>query len=296
MQIAPAGSSATIVAQTDGDPKALAASLRAAVHSANPLVPISLVATVDDVVSSSIVEPRLYATLLGAFALLALVLACVGLYGLIAYSVSQRRHEFGVRVALGAAQSTIVRLVVVKGCTLQRRECNRPRRRARGNPAAGRSRPRRRAQQSHHLRGSDRRPAADRARGLLPPDAPPRGSDGGPPERVMARRARSTFGVGRSGLRRSRSGLRGPEWRIQNPEPRTRKPKADADRQLYTRRHAVDRRAGSRSRSCSWRFAPRPAARRRNRSSASRPAPTTSSRPTTSRSSIFRSSQAPAST
>jgi ABC-type antimicrobial peptide transport system permease subunit len=70
------------------------------------------------VVSSSIVEPRLYATLLGAFALLALVLACVGLYGLIAYSVSQRRHEFGVRVALGAAQSTIVRLVVGEGLHL----------------------------------------------------------------------------------------------------------------------------------------------------------------------------------
>jgi ABC-type antimicrobial peptide transport system permease subunit len=112
------GSSTTIVAQTEGDPKALAAPLRAAVHSANPLVPISLIATVDDVVSNSIVEPRLYASLLGAFALLALVLACVGLYGLIAYSVSQRRHEFGVRVALGAAQSTIMRLVVGEGLYL----------------------------------------------------------------------------------------------------------------------------------------------------------------------------------
>jgi predicted permease len=112
------GSSVTIVAQTEGDPKALTGSLRAAVHSANPLVPISLIATVDDVVSNSIVEPRLYATLLGAFALLALVLACVGLYGLIAYSVSQRRHEFGVRVALGAAQSTIMRLVVGEGLHL----------------------------------------------------------------------------------------------------------------------------------------------------------------------------------
>jgi len=112
------GSSVTIVAQTKGAPKALAESLRAAVHSANSLVPISRIATVDDVVSSSIVEPRLYATLLGAFALLALVLACVGLYGLIAYSVSQRRHEFGVRVALGAAQSTIMRLVVGEGLHL----------------------------------------------------------------------------------------------------------------------------------------------------------------------------------
>jgi predicted permease len=112
------GSSVTIVAQTEGDPKALTGSLRAAVHSANPLVPISLIATVDDVVSNSIVEPRLYATLLGAFALLALVLACVGLYGLIAYSVSQRRHEFGVRVALGAAQSAIMRLVVGEGLHL----------------------------------------------------------------------------------------------------------------------------------------------------------------------------------
>jgi putative ABC transport system permease protein len=118
MQSRVRGSSTTIVAQTEGDPKALASSLRAAVHSANPLVPISRIATVDEVVSNSIVEPRLYATLLGAFALLALVLACVGLYGLIAYSVSQRRHEFGVRVALGAAQSTIMRLVVGEGLHL----------------------------------------------------------------------------------------------------------------------------------------------------------------------------------
>jgi putative ABC transport system permease protein len=112
------GSSTTIVAQTEGDPKALAESLRAAVHSANPLVPVARIATVDDVISNSIDQPRLYATLLGAFALLALVLACVGLYGLIAYSVSQRRHEFGVRVALGAAQSAIVRLVVGEGLHL----------------------------------------------------------------------------------------------------------------------------------------------------------------------------------
>jgi predicted permease len=111
-------SSGTIVAQTEGDAKALGESLRAAVHRANPLVPISRIATVDDVVSNSIVEPRLYAVLLGAFALLALVLASVGLYGLIAYSVSQRRHEFGIRVALGAAQSTIVRLVVGQGLHL----------------------------------------------------------------------------------------------------------------------------------------------------------------------------------
>jgi putative ABC transport system permease protein len=112
------GGSVTIVAQTEADPKALAESLRAAVHGANPLVAISRMAIVDDVVSNSIVEPRLYATLLGAFALLALVLACVGLYGLITYSVSQRRHEFGVRVALGAAQSAIVRLVVGEGLRL----------------------------------------------------------------------------------------------------------------------------------------------------------------------------------
>jgi putative ABC transport system permease protein len=118
MQSRLALSAITIVAQTEREPKALGESLRAAVHSVNPLVPISRIVTVDDVVSSSIVEPRLYATLLGAFALLALVLACVGLYGLIAYSVSQRRHEFGVRVALGAAQSTIVRLVVGEGLHL----------------------------------------------------------------------------------------------------------------------------------------------------------------------------------
>ena len=81
-------------------------------------MPVQRVNTLDAIVSKSIVEPRLYTLLLGAFAALAMVLAAIGLYGLIAYSVTQRTHELGVRVALGASRGEIVRLVIGQGMRL----------------------------------------------------------------------------------------------------------------------------------------------------------------------------------
>jgi MacB-like periplasmic core domain len=107
-----------LAVRAHGDPALLAESVKVALHEVNPNVPIERANTLDDVVSRSIVGPRIYAFLLGTFAALAAVLAAIGLYGLISYTVSQRTHELGVRVALGAARTEIVRLVIGQGLRL----------------------------------------------------------------------------------------------------------------------------------------------------------------------------------
>jgi len=76
------------------------------------------VSTMEGILSRSTAEPRVWAVLVGAFAGLALVLAAVGLYGLVSYSVSHRAHEIGVRVTLGAARATIVGMVLKEGLAL----------------------------------------------------------------------------------------------------------------------------------------------------------------------------------
>jgi putative ABC transport system permease protein len=88
------------------------------VHSADANVPAFRINPVAQVITRSMAEPRLYTMLLNAFAFAALALAAIGLYGLISFSVAQRSHEMGIRVALGASRPEIVRLVLREGVGL----------------------------------------------------------------------------------------------------------------------------------------------------------------------------------
>jgi putative ABC transport system permease protein len=107
-----------IVVRTAGNPLLLATGLSDAVHSMDKDQAVSAVRSMDDIVSASVAQPRFSSELLGMFAVLALVLAAVGLYGLIAYTVTQRTHEIGIRMSLGAAPGDIRRMVLARGMRL----------------------------------------------------------------------------------------------------------------------------------------------------------------------------------
>jgi putative ABC transport system permease protein len=109
---------ASLVVRTAGDPLAIASSVRAAMRSVDPDQGVLSVGTMRALLEDSIARPRLQAVLVGAFAALALVMACLGLYGVLAYSVAQRRREIGVRVAIGASPKALLGLVVGEGVRL----------------------------------------------------------------------------------------------------------------------------------------------------------------------------------
>src|SRR6185369_15584746 len=107
-----------LAVRTQVDPKSVAEPIKAIFREVNPAVPIAGISTMDEVVARSLAEPRLYSWLFAAFAVGAVALAAIGLYGLISFSVTQRSKEIGVRVALGASRSEVILLVLREGLGL----------------------------------------------------------------------------------------------------------------------------------------------------------------------------------
>ena len=108
----------TFVVRTTGNPRSLATGVAAAVHELDPELPVADVLPMGDVVAFTIARPRVIMTLLVAFAAMAMLLAGVGVYGVMAYSVGQRTQEIGVRLAMGATNGMVFRMVIGQAFTL----------------------------------------------------------------------------------------------------------------------------------------------------------------------------------
>jgi hypothetical protein len=106
------------VVRATGDTSAQASAIRRAIQEVDPTQGVSAVRTMEQYVGDSLARPRLYAVLVASFAVLAVLLAAIGIYGLIAYVVTQRTHEIGIRLALGASRGDVFRALFGQGAAL----------------------------------------------------------------------------------------------------------------------------------------------------------------------------------